>query len=366
MIEHGSSDSSRLGTSPSRAPSVVELVVNRTIDPNSTPGNRATGDNYNLRLVAEGGAMRGVRGAGMFLGLMDLGIPSRAFDGIHVASGGVPGAAYYIGNQPEGARIYSQHLQEQKFIDFTRPLHGGRIVDLDSLTGRIMNDVVPLDWDTVLASNLLHIYVTNALTGMTEEVSKFPSKGDLQTSIYDSCALPLLAGGLPKREETERFMVDGGVSTGGLPLTEALNHKPTHVLCFQTRKDGEKMSGQSRMAKKAADYIRKNGFPEFAEALLGGQPRYAATYQIIYEAEEHPPLDPTSENPFITGLRVNADSANINWLTRNRRELVRAGLDGFRRVIGEFEPHLDELPVQNQIVFDRRVRGKQRSQLQFT
>ncbi len=365
VIEHGPNVSSRLGTSRARAPSVVELIVDRTKNPDSTPGNRPTGDNYNLRLVAEGGAMRGVRGAGMFLGLMCMGIPARVFDGLHVASGGVPGAGYYIANQPEGAEIYSQHLQKQKFIVFTRPLHGGRIVDLDALTDNIMDTVVPLDWDAVLATNLLHIYVTNALTGTTEELNKFSSKHDLKTAIHDSCALPLLAGGLPKREEAERFMVDGGVSTGGLPLTEALNHKPTHVLCIQTRKDGEKMPGQSRAATKAADYIRKKGFPEFADALAQGQQRYAATYNTIYEAEQHPPLDPTADNPFITGLRVGADSVNVHWLTRNRRELIAAGLDGFKRVIGEFAPHLDDLPIQNRIVFDRRVRGKQRQQLQF-
>jgi len=74
----------------------------------STPGARM--DGARIALCIEGGAMRGVVGAGMVTGLEELGL-TRAFDAVYGSSAGAICGAYFLASQAAiGASIYSENI----------------------------------------------------------------------------------------------------------------------------------------------------------------------------------------------------------------------------------------------------------------
>ena len=80
-----------------RSHSVMRLIAQR-MRTNSTPGNRAPGDEAHLSLAIEGGGMRGAVSAGMAAAIASLGL-SDVFDSIYGSSAGCIVGAYMISRQ---------------------------------------------------------------------------------------------------------------------------------------------------------------------------------------------------------------------------------------------------------------------------
>src|SRR3982751_2138376 len=90
-------------------------------------------DGARIAPAIEGGAMRGVVSAGMVAALEQLGM-THAFDAVYGSSAGAINGAYFLAGQANlGATIYSEDINNRKFIDLARPLRGRPIVDLDFL-----------------------------------------------------------------------------------------------------------------------------------------------------------------------------------------------------------------------------------------
>jgi predicted patatin/cPLA2 family phospholipase len=325
-------------------PSVTDLIVERALS-NSKPGERD--DPYILNLAVEGGAMRGVRGAGMLRALHDQGITSNVFDGIHTTSGGGPGVAYYVAGQLEGADIYSKHINNGQFINPVAPLRRQPLVNIRHLTHKVMKDTVPLDWEKVVNSETpIHIAVTSAVDGQTVDMSNFRSQEELLQVLFMACSLPVLAGPLPVGPDGNKYL-DGGVSTGGIPYDEA-SRDATHVLALLTKKNGERIGSNSRVEKIGARILRRNGYPQAARALEDRQQKYSNTLTTIFDAQAHPPTNPGPGNPLVHAICVPEGSQNVSMLTTKTLSLANAGIDGYRAVLDTFGPY--NLPPNTEIL----------------
>src|SRR5205809_3781002 len=110
---------------------------------------RKPADGRKVALIVEGGAMRGVISCAALMGLEELGM-TEAFDEVYGASAGAVNAAYFLAGQAAYATtIYSQKINNTRFI---RRLWHRQIVDIDSLFESIIARERPLRVDKVLAS----------------------------------------------------------------------------------------------------------------------------------------------------------------------------------------------------------------------
>jgi len=101
--------------------------------------------------------------------------------------------------QPEGLDIYTSHLaQGDRFLSLRRLLkrNAGPVMDLDFLLDEIMADVIPLDWDAVIRSELPLKVVASSLTTLRSEVlDSFSDRSDLVECLKASANVPQIVGG---------------------------------------------------------------------------------------------------------------------------------------------------------------------------
>src|SRR2546425_917115 len=132
------------GVNPS---GTIELLKERA---GQIKQGRELADGRKVALIVEGGAMRGVISCAALMGLEELGM-TEAFDEVYGASAGAVNAAYFLARQAAYATtIYSQKINNTRFI---RRLWHRQIVDIDDLFDSIIAGDRPLDVEKVLASN---------------------------------------------------------------------------------------------------------------------------------------------------------------------------------------------------------------------
>jgi len=212
---------------------VLRLLLNRLQD-GSTPGSRGD-DRFKLGLVVEGGGMRGIVTGAMLMGLQDMGMLN-VFDAVYGASAGAINSTYFLSGQPEGLDIYTSHLaQGDRFLSLRRLLkrNAGPVMDLDYLLDDVMADIIPLDWDAVISSQLPLKVVASSLTTLRSEVlTSFSDRSDLVECLKASANVPEIVGG--PRSHRGHQLVDAAVFEP-LPVKAALRDGCTHVLALCSR-----------------------------------------------------------------------------------------------------------------------------------
>jgi predicted patatin/cPLA2 family phospholipase len=199
----------------------------------STPAQRAaSGDPVKVGLAVEGGGMRAVTSAGMLTALEDLGL-SQAFDAVYGASAGaLNGAFFLLGETWYPLSIYYDDLASKTFVDFTRPLRGESILNLDYAFEEILEHRKPLDYERVLASDIpLHVAITSVSDQATVVVSKFEGRDDLKAALRASSWLPGAVRGTT--EFRGERALDGSVLTAH-PWPLAATDGCTHILSLST------------------------------------------------------------------------------------------------------------------------------------
>lgn len=125
--------------------------------------------------------------------------------------------------QPEGLDIYTSHLaQGDRFLSLRRLLsrNAGPVMDLDFLLDDVMADVIPLDWDAVIRSQLPLKVVASSLTTLRSEVlDSFTDRQDLVECLKASANVPEIVGG--PRSHRGHQLVDAAVFEP-LPIKAAL------------------------------------------------------------------------------------------------------------------------------------------------
>lgn len=179
--------------------------------------------------------MRGIVTGAMLMGLQDMGMLN-VFDAVYGASAGAINSTYFLSGQPEGLDIYTSHLaQGENFLSLRRLLkrNAGPVMNLDYLLDEVMADVIPLDWDAVIRSDLPLKVVASSLTSLRSEVlDNFTDRGDLVECLKASANVPEIVGG--PRSHRGHQLVDAAVFEP-LPIKAALRDGCTHVLALCSR-----------------------------------------------------------------------------------------------------------------------------------
>lgn len=231
---------------------VVRVLRERRLA-SSKPGRRAPEDTAKVGLAVEGGGMRGVVSGAMLQVIEECGL-SDAFDAVYGSSSGAINAAYFLAGETwYPVSIYFHDLTTKDFIDFSRALGGGDILNLEYAFEEVIAVRKPLDYARVLTSEVpLHVAVTDVDEMRTALVSDFADAADLKAALIASAWLPIGVRGTT--EFRGHRAVDGGVLTA-LPFRLALRDGCTHVLSLSTRPMAPPHTAITPMHRTIARYL---------------------------------------------------------------------------------------------------------------
>jgi predicted patatin/cPLA2 family phospholipase len=227
-------------------------------------------------LVVEGGALRGVFSTGLLDGFLEARFnPFDLFIG--VSSGASNLAAYLAGMVGRNRRIYLDYSVRSAFIDFSRFLRGGHLIDLDWLWEITIREI-RLDLAAIYARAQPFIVVmTDVQTGAA--VYRRTDARDLEQLLKASSAVPLLYRDYPRIEG--RPMTDGGVADA-IPVGEAIRRGARRIMVIRSRhRDYVKRNSPSEHLIRW--YVRAHPFLE--QAVAKRVRRYNDTVALI----RHPP-----------------------------------------------------------------------------
>lgn len=235
-------------------PSAIEVVADR-IKTGSQPDRRQ--DPYQLALIFQGGAMRGVISAGAANYLLTVMNESYPFDESHSTSSGSPVDAFFKAGSHWGASIMYEELSHD-FIALRNIITRGRFVDIGYMMRVFREGDKALDAPAVLEHPTeSNIYAAsaedakvinfkagrNALEaaskieeGNGEYIYNCQTPEDLFKALESTCTLPFW-GGKPVELDGDLLAVDGGVSRAArIPLRRAVDAGATHILVLVTEK----------------------------------------------------------------------------------------------------------------------------------
>jgi predicted patatin/cPLA2 family phospholipase len=180
-------------------------------------------------LVVEGGALRGVFSTGLLDGFLEARFnPFALFIG--VSSGASNLAAFLAEMAGRNRRVYLDYSLRPDFIDFSRFLRGGHLLDLDWLWDITIREI-RLDLATIYAKRQPFIVVlTDVQTGAA--VYRRTTTLDLEQLLKASSAVPLLYRDYPLIEG--RPMTDGGVADA-IPVGEAIRRGARRIMVIRSR-----------------------------------------------------------------------------------------------------------------------------------
>lgn len=193
-------------------------------------------DGARIALAIEGGAMRGIVSAGMVSALEALGL-THAFDAVYGSSAGAINGAYFLAGQAKlGTTIYSEDINNHRFIDLRRPMLGRPIVNLDFLMTDVVTRLKPLDTPRLLASTTpLTVMATDVDTAGVTALRDFEDAGNLYLALRAGATMPVIAGP-PVSYRGHRFL-DASL-TEPVPVRAAEAEGFTHILALLTRPTG--------------------------------------------------------------------------------------------------------------------------------
>lgn len=210
---------------------VLQLIKER-VRSGSTPGRRD--DPYRIALSVEGGGMRGTVSAGMALALHERGLVS-AFDAVYGSSAGAITGAWLLSSTPEGLRGWADPEYARTLIRWSALLRGRPVVDVRTLIEVIYQTEFPMDFDSVLASEVeYHPLGTDAETGESTDLRPLiAAPVELRLALRASASLPFLAG--PPVALGGRRFYDAGVAES-IPFRTPLAQDATHILLLRSRR----------------------------------------------------------------------------------------------------------------------------------
>jgi predicted acylesterase/phospholipase RssA len=210
---------------------VLRLIEER-VRSGSEPGQRE--DPYRIALSIEGGGMRGTVSAGMALALHELGVVS-AFDAVYGSSAGAITGAWLLSSTPEGLRGWADPDYARTLIRWSALLRRRPVVDVRTLIEVVYQTQFPLDFDSVLASEVeYHPLGTDAETGESADLRPLiETPAELRLALRASASLPFLAG--PPVELRGHRFYDAGIAES-VPFRTPLAQGTTHVLVLRSRR----------------------------------------------------------------------------------------------------------------------------------
>jgi len=283
-------------------------------------------DDAVLAAVIEGGGLRGGFTAGNVVALEEAGYPARLFNFVIGASSGLFNSAFYVADGSiEGSRIYSEHMVQHNFADYKAWFRGRHVMDLTVVLDHILEEEIPLDWDTAVASSRLYGVVSDPHQVGTKILPPPKDKAELKNNLRASAHIPILAGRAPNIDGRRYY--DGSL-TAPLPIDQAIALGATHILALSSRSLKEWRNHQSpleRFVSRAYD-LR---YPGIDKAIRHGVETADERVEFLTNARDDPQGPPyiyTIDTP--EGIVVHQFERDTDKLT----EIVELGKQAVRSV----------------------------------
>lgn len=272
-------------------------------------------DGEHVALVIEGGGMRGVAVGGMVSAIEDLEL-THCFDSIHGSSAGAAAGAYLACGQANfGTRMFYEDLNDNGFINLSRPARGQPIMDADHLVDHVMSRVKPLEFDRLKNGPKLNIVVTDIDLGEAVVFSDFASYEAYRACLKASVCIPIIAG--RPRDISGRRLVDGGMIQQ-IALPSALAAGATKVLALQTRRADEEIRPEGSFATKLQATAM--------QALFGGRigEVYRKRNTRINQAVRQLNSGTGPDGQTLVGLNIPSSVKDVHRLTKDAKVLKEA------------------------------------------
>ena len=230
-------------------PSVVDVLAHRMAAPTGSTGATARPDGYRVCLVIEGGGSRAAYSTGMVGALQKRGLTA-CFDAVYGSSAGALNGAWLLCDRaPNAMAAWTAPGLMRKVMNVPRAVYGRPVVDIDYLVNVLYTDLVPIDFEAVLANPVsLHPIGTDAADGAAVDLASLISDvPTLKLALQATSNLPVMAGP-PVALGGGRF-IDGGVAEP-VPIQTALAQGATHVLVLRTRRPDELSAPPGRLARR--------------------------------------------------------------------------------------------------------------------
>jgi len=216
-------------------------------------------DSHRVALVVEGGALRGVFGAGVLHSLAQAGYVN-CFDVIAGTSSGALNIMYFLDNRLEVAEsIYRENALDPKCFSLKNVFNGLDIMNTEWLVREWILKHKKYDEQYVHA-HPTEIYVANAdvETGLTRWFSsKKDIVPDFKEALVAGCATPLAFN---KMYSIGTSKYSDGFIESALPIDKAFEEDCTHVVVVTTRHLGEKKKTPGLLQKTYESFrIRRFG-----------------------------------------------------------------------------------------------------------
>jgi len=267
--------------------------------------------------------MRGVVSAGMVAAVEQSGLLP-AFDRVYGASAGAMNGAYLLAGQAAyGTTIYYENINNRSFIDFSRPLRGKPIVDVDFVAEHVMVHEKPLNCDAVLRSPIrLSIVASDADTG-NHVVLEASSPEALRRALRAGATMPVVAG--PPYQLNNQRLWDAAI-TEPIPVRVARADGCTHVVVLLTRPHGVLRAKSSRLDRHLLRPLLARHSPPLARRHEQAEQDYRTLVESLDGDETLLPIRPTA--PVVSKLEKDA------------ARLIAGAVAGMAAVFRAFdEPH---------------------------
>ena len=228
-------------------------------------------------LVLEGGGMRGVFTAGVLDYMLDAGITFPY--GIGVSAGACHGMSYLSQQRDRARKVSIDMLEKYQYISWKHLWKTHSIFDQEILYDRMVNEILPFDYDTCFANPMrFEIVTTNCLTGRAEYHTETSCNNRLLNLCKASSSLPFVApiamvDGVP--------MLDGGI-TDPIPIERSIEQGCCNNVVVLTRNRGYRDAGSDyRMPR----FVYKK-YPRLRVALSHIKQVYNGKIELVERLEE--------------------------------------------------------------------------------
>ena len=232
-------------------------------------------------LVLEGGAERGIFTAGVLDYLMEKELWLEYTCGV---SAGACAGVDYVSRQI--GRTRDALIPRDRSYRMAKPsclLTQRSLIDMDMLFDRFPNDLIPFDYDTYFASDLLcEMVVTDCATGRAEYMDDRKDRDRFMTICRASSSIPVFA---PPVGIDGRLYVDGEVSDA-IPVLHSMKKGYRKNIVVLTRQKGYRKKAPGSLMK-ALYRARFGRYEELLRRLLYKYTEYNRTLDMVekWEAE---------------------------------------------------------------------------------
>ena len=274
-----------------------------------------------VRLILEGGGMRGTYMAGVLDCFLDNNIEIN--DIVGVSAGICTGISYVSKQKHRSLKINTKYLDHGRYVGIKNLLATGSIFNMDLLFKRIPDELEPFDYKTYNNSEKRVVSVaTSCQSGEAVyfDVSKL-TRGNLE-KIQASASIPLLA--IPVEIDGQLYY-DGGVSDS-IPIEWSIKNGADRNIIVLTRPSGYRKEEKEDLG--ITDKVLKK-YPAIAKT-------YSNRTKVYNESLELCEKEASSGRAIIIAP---SDTEGVSRLTKDRVKLVKL----YKRGYSDAEKMIDRI-----------------------